>query len=63
MGKKGKKRIYSYKYKKYILKEIDEENDIKNENEDNYVEETLKYENNENDKNNDILAFDSSIFD
>jgi len=34
--KKGKGEIYDRKYEDYVLKEIDEENDIKNEDKNDY---------------------------
>ena len=48
--KKGKGEIYDYKSQKYVIKEIDEENDIKNEDEDNYSEDINENDENEKDE-------------
>ena len=48
--KKGKGEVYDYKSQKYVIKEIDEENDIKNEDEDKDVEDINENDENENDE-------------
>ncbi len=54
--KKGEGEIYDSEYQKYVLREIDEEKNIKNENKDNCVEKTI------NDNKKELYTFPYDIF-